>query len=317
MNVPTTLPYLELTSDKIGIPAPHHQAPADLHLGKVILQISNLERSLRFYQKIIGFQLLEQENTRGQRRATLGSLGGKILLELREKVGVQTVPRRGLLGLYHFAVLLPSRGDLGRFLAHALAMGAEVGQSDHLFSEATYLVDPDGISLEVYRDLPRTNWKVTAQGEVVGGLEPLDTAALRLAAGDTPWLGLPAGTVIGHQHFYVSDLKQGEQFYHAGLGFAKMTWSFPSALFLGAGGYHHHVGINIWAAGSRTANENDAKLLEWELILPTLESVTATAQNLERLGCQVVPSSEAGIQGFRATDPWGITVHVMAQHQTT
>jgi catechol 2,3-dioxygenase len=312
MNVPPTQPYLELASEKIGIPAPHHQAPADLHLGKVILQISNLERSLRFYQKIIGFQLLERDDTPKQRHATLGSLEGKVLLELREKVGVQAVPRRGLLGLYHFAVLLPSRGDLGRFLAHAQAMGAEVGQSDHLFSEATYLTDPDGISLEVYRDLPRAEWKVTAQGEVVGGLEPLNTAALRLAAGAEPWLGLPAGTHMGHQHFYVGDLKQGEQFYHAGLGLAKMTWSFPSALFLGAGGYHHHVGINVWAAGSRIAGENDAKLLEWELVLPTPEHVSETAQNLERLGYKVVPSSEAGIQGFRASDPWGITVHVFA-----
>jgi catechol 2,3-dioxygenase len=314
MNVPPSLPYLELAPDRIGIQAPTHQAPADLHLGKVILQISNLERSLRFYQKIIGFQLLEQDDTAGQRRATLGSLEGKVLLELREKVGVQTVPKRGLLGLYHFAILLPSRGDLGRFLAHAQAMGAEVGQSDHLFSEATYLVDPDGISLEVYRDRPHDEWKVTAQGEVVGGIQPLDTAALRVAAGAEPWLGLPAGTTMGHQHFYVGDLKTGEQFYHNGLGLAKMTWSFPSALFLGAGGYHHHVGINVWAAGSRVANENDAKLLEWEMILPTLERLTATAQNLERLGYKVVPSSEAGIQGFRATDPWGITVHVFAQH---
>lgn len=312
MNLLPSFPYLEFAAEKIGIPAPHHHAPADLHLGKVVLQISNLERSLTFYQKIIGFQLLEREDTSGQRRATLGSLGGKVLLELREKVGVQAVPRRGFLGLYHFAILLPTRGDLGRFLAHAQAMGAEVGQSDHLFSEATYLVDPDGLGLEMYRDLPRAEWKVTAQGEVIGGLEPLDTAALRLAAGDQPWLGLPEGTVMGHQHFYVGDLKQGEQFYHAGLGFAKMTWNFPSALFLGAGGYHHHVGINIWAAGSRTANENDAKLLEWELILPTLESVTATAQNLERLGYKVVLSSAEGRDGFRASDPWGITVHVRA-----
>ncbi len=308
MNVPPTVPYAELPPERIGIRPPRFQLPDKARLGLVSLQIADLERSLEFYQRVIGFTVLSRDDTPGARVARLGIEGRTALLELREKRGVNPAKHRGRLGLYHLALLLPSRGDLGRFLAHALGTGAHVGQSDHLYSEATYLVDPDGISLEVYADRPRSTWRVTPQGELIGGLDPLDTEALKIAAGDLSWTGLPLGTTVGHLHFYVGDLEEAARFYHAGLGFAKMSWNFPSALFLGVNGYHHQIGVNTWAAGSLPSSDDDARLLNWELILPDQQSLRDLQANLEATGF----SLEVAECDFTAQDAWGIRVHVLS-----
>jgi len=133
--------------------------PAEAHVGTVALQIADLERSLGFYETVLGFRVIDRKATAGAPGALLGAPGSdQVLLELREKPSVRPVPRRGRLGIYHFAVLLPTRPDLGRFLRHATALGVHVGAADHAFSEATYLVDPDGITVEVYRDRPRDEW---------------------------------------------------------------------------------------------------------------------------------------------------------------
>lgn len=166
-----------------------------------------------------------------------------------------------------------------------------VGQSDHHYSEATYLQDPDGLSIKVYRDRSRDDWHVTEDGEIIGGGNPLDLTALMEAAGDTPWHGLPAGTKVGHLHFYVGDLDEAAHFYHDGLGFPKTTWTFPGALFLGAGGDHHHLGLNTWAAGSAPSGDDDARLLTWDLILPDDAALHATAISLEQAGFPVTPST--------------------------
>ncbi|MGY2896728.1 VOC family protein [Deinococcus sp. UYEF24] len=302
MTLPTTLPYSSLPLGRIGVNPERHTLPANVHLGPVVLQINDLGASLKFYTQVIGLSVLSQ----GQDTARLGTPGGRALLELREKQGVRYAPHRGRLGLYHLAVLLPTRADLGRFLLNALALGVHVGQSDHHFSEATYLQDPDGISVEVYRDRPRDEWRVTEEGEVIGGGDPLDLAALTQAAGDILWQGVPEGTTLGHLHFYVGDLEAAARFYHAGLGFPKMTWSLPSALFLGAGGYHHHVGLNTWAAGSAASGDDDARLLTWDLVLPNQATLDATAASLRAEGFEVTDTAE----GALATDPWGITVRL-------
>jgi catechol 2,3-dioxygenase len=306
---PASSPYREVSPERIGLRPPGHQAPDTLRLGKVTLQVGDLERSLAFYQDVIGFQLLDRADSTGQRWARLGTLDGQALLELREKPGARFAPHRRRLGIYHFAVLLPTRGDLGRFLRHALERGVHVGQSDHRYSEATYLVDPDGITIEVYRDRPREEWRVTNEGEIVSGGDPLDRAALSEAAGSEEYRGLPNGTVIGHLHFYVGDLEQAASFYHAGLGLTKVTWSWPGALFLSAGGYHHHVAINTWAAGSAPSGDDDARLLTWELVLPDESSLRATADSLRAAGYPVV----AGEDGLVASDPWGITAKLVAE----
>ena len=289
-----------------GIEAPGFRLPAEVRIGAVALQVADLERSLGFYEKVLGFRVLARHAAPGRRLARLGAQGDdRVLLELYEKPGVRPVPRRGRLGIYHFAVLLPTREDLGRFLRHATALGIHVGSSDHLVSEALYLVDPDGISVEIYRDRPRGEWTYQ-NGEVVAAILPLDSEALIAAADTQPWRGLPRGTTIGHLHFYVGEIPPAAAFYHAALGFDKVAWSMPGMLFVSAGGYHHHVGLNTWAAGSPVATDDDARLLSWELVLPDAVTTEAAAESLRRGGYDVAVADG----GFVARDPWGITVRV-------
>jgi catechol 2,3-dioxygenase len=289
-----------------GIAAPGFRLPADVRIGAVTLQVADLDRSLGFYEKVVGFRVLAREDAPGGRTARLGARGDdRVLLELNEKPGVRPLPRRGRLGIYHFAILLPTRQDLGRFLRHAAALGVHVGSSDHLVSEALYLVDPDGISVEIYRDRPRGEWTYQ-NGEVVAGILPLDGEALIAAVDGQPWHGLPQGTTIGHMHFYVGEIPPAEAFYHAALGFDKVAWSMPGMLFVSAGGYHHHVGLNIWAAGSPVASDDDARLLSWELVLPDPVTTEAAAESLRRANYGVSASEGT----FLARDPWGITVRL-------
>jgi len=282
--------------------------PAEARVGAVALQVADLERSLQFYQTVVGFRVIERDDAPGARTALLGPhQRDRVLLELHEKPGVRPVPRRGRLGLYHFAVLLPTRADLGRLLRHATVLGVHIGAADHAFSEAIYLVDPDGITVEVYRDRPRREWP-SRDGEMAAVSDPLDAEGLLSAAGEEKWQGLPAGTTIGHMHFYIGDIPTAEAFYHGALGFDKTIWTLPGALFVSAGGYHHHVGLNTWAAGSPVATDADAKLLFWELVLPDSAATGAAAERLRAAGYSV--SSARGVPA--ATDPWGITVRLVA-----
>lgn len=301
-------PYSSLAPQKIGLQPPGGGLPGTTRLGTVALQIADLNRSLAFYQGVIGMEVLARQDGPGARTAQLGVPGERsVLLELREKPGARFAPHRGRLGLYHLALLLPGRADLGRFLAHAQGLGVHLGQSDHFYSEASYLTDPDGISVEVYRDRPRADWRVSPQGEILGSGDPLDLEALR-EAGDGPWNGLPGGTTLGHLHFYVGDLGLAERFYHAGLGFAKVGWSWPAALFVSAGGYHHHLGLNTWAVPSAPSGPDDARLLTWELLLPDEGSVLEVAERLRAQGFAVTP----GERGLLADDPWGIRVRMLS-----
>ena len=238
--------------------------------------------------------------------ARLGAADGdRALIELHERVGAQPVPRRGRLGLYHYAILLPDRASLARFVRHLAELGERAGMSDHLVSEAIYLTDPDGLGIEVYADRPRAEWRQD-QRQLVMATEPLNVDDLLRAAGSEPWTGLPPGTVIGHVHLFVGDLQRAAAFYHAGLGLDQVVWSYPGALFLSAGGYHHHLGTNTWAAGALPAGDNDARLLEWEILLPTGKDVDAALASVAATGAPVTAGAGDGI----ATDPWGTTVRV-------
>ena len=291
-----------------GVAPGGYRLPAETHLGPVRLQISSLERSLDYYRRVLGFRIVEQSPG----RAELAAQGDeKVLIELRERPGARAVPRRGLLGLYHYAILLPDRASLGRFLAHLAELGVYAGMSDHLVSEALYLTDPDGLGIEVYADRPRASWK-HADRQLTMATNPLDVPDVIAAARGEPWTGMPAGTQVGHVHLYVGDIAQAEAFYHLGVGFDKMVWSYPGALFLSAGGYHHHLGTNTWAAGAPPAQDNDARLLEWTVVVPSAEDAAAAARNLESLGHSVTGEGAADwAEGsWTATDPWGTTVRL-------
>ena len=270
-----------------------------------MLRVSDLDRSLDYYRNVLGFVPVDADPA--ERWARLGAPGGAApLLELRELPGANPVPRRGRIGLYHVAVLLPSRGDLGRFLEHAIARDERLGASDHGVSEALYLTDPDGITVEVYRDRPKSEWP-TENGGVWMGNEPLDGDAVLQAGGGSSFEGFPEGTTIGHVHFYVEDLDRARAFYVDALGFEVTFEGYPGALFVASGGYHHHVGLNTWAAGSPVAGPEDAGLVHWELVLPDSRAVETAAGRVSALGYDV--SSEGA--AVRARDPWGITVHLL------
>jgi catechol 2,3-dioxygenase len=292
-----------MTSEQLqaGIQPVGYRLPDEARVGRVRLQVSDLGASLLYYTRVLGFRVMAQQGS----RAALGPEGGPVLIELHERRGARAVPRRGLLGLYHFAILLPDRAALGRFVTHLGDVGVNAGSADHLVSEALYLSDPDGLGIEVYADRPRGQWKVHGR-EIAMTTEPLDLRALVRAGAGEPWTGMPAGTTIGHVHFHVGALDEAEAFYHSSLGFDKVVWSYPGALFFSAGGYHHHVGTNTWAAGAPSAGADDARLLEWELCLPSAGDVDAAAASAARAGYAV--GAAAADRVIR--DPWGTTVRL-------
>lgn len=287
-----------------GVAPRGYRLPDATRLGPVKLQVSDLERSVAYYESVIGLRAVGH----GEGSARLAAHGDDtMLVGLRELRGAQPVPRRGRLGLYHFAILVPDRATLGRFLRHAVSLGVHVGMADHLVSEALYLTDPDGLGIEVYADRPRDSWRHAA-GQLAMASDPLDAEALMAAGGHAPFTGLPAGTVIGHVHLHVGDIEKASHFYHEGLGFDKMVWNYPGALFLAAGGYHHHLGTNTWAAGQPPAAEGDARLLEWEVQVPGVGDAHAALANLESAGHSVSRDESGGT----AKDPWGTSVRVRA-----
>ena len=288
---------------QIGIAAPGFRLPDETHIGRVRLQISDLARSVAYYEKVLGLRVIERSSGSAQ----LGPNDEDVvLIELIEKPGVRQVSRRGLLGLYHFAVLLPDRASLGSFLVHLSEIGAYAGMSDHLVSEALYLTDPDGLGIEVYADRPRESWQASDR-QLTMTTKPLDVNSVVEAANGKKWNGAPKGTRIGHVHFYVGDIEQAESFYHNALGLDKIVWSYPGALFMSAGGYHHHVGVNTWAQGAPPATDDDARLLDWELKLPNAEVVDAAARSIESQGFNVSRDENEAV----TRDGWGIRLRLV------
>jgi catechol 2,3-dioxygenase len=292
----------ELTG--VGIQPTGYRLPEQARVGRVRLQVSDLSQSLPYYTDVLGFPVSAREHG----AAVLATADGAPLIELHEQKGIRPVPRRGRLGLYHFAILLPDRQALGRFVSHLAELGTYAASADHRVSEALYLADPDGLGIEVYVDRPRGEWKTNGR-EIAMATEPLDLRALARAGGGEPWTGMPAGTTIGHVHFHVATLRDAEAFFHVALGFDKVVWSYPGALFFSAGGYHHHVGTNTWAAGAPVATAHDARLLEWELRLPTAGDVASAAANAARAGYELHESSNDRDDRL-ITDPSGITVRL-------
>jgi catechol 2,3-dioxygenase len=289
-----------------GVVAPRFRLPPATHIGAVRLQVADIARSLAYYERVLGLRVVRRDES----GVALGPLGSEeSLVELRERPGARPHPRRGQLGLFHFAILLPDRASLGRFVRHLSEIGAYAGMSDHLVSEALYLTDPDGLGIEVYADRPRGQWRYEG-GELQMATIPLDVQDLVAAGGAERWAGMPNGTTIGHVHLHVGDLDQAATFYHEALGFDKVVWSYPGALFLSAGGYHHHLGTNTWAAGAPAAGDEDARLVEWELVLPNAASVSAAGASVEAAGGTIERAPDGSIL---ARDPWGTAVRLVSR----
>src|SRR3954466_3400141 len=192
-----------------GQPPKGFRLPDATRLGRVHLQVGDLPRSLRYYEDVLGLRTLHRDGT----SATLAAEDDDTpLVELRERRGARAAPLRGALGLYHFAILLPDRPALGRFVRHLGEIGARAGEGDHLVSESLYLRDPDNLGIEVYADRPRDTWRRVGR-ELIMATDPLDVRGLDGAAGATTWTGMPAGTVIGHVHLHVGDLAIASDFF--------------------------------------------------------------------------------------------------------
>ncbi len=275
-------------------PAPGYRLPDALRLGAVRLEIADLDRSVDYYERVIGLRTIDRAGA----RATLGVNGNDPILELNEVKNASPHPYNRRLGLYHFAILLPARKTLAEFVTHLGAINAYAGQADHYVSEAFYLRDPDGLGIEVYADRPRSEWPVK-NGQLAMGLDPVNMDSLLKEAGNAKWTGMPSGTAIGHVHLHVGDLNEGEKFFHRALGM-DITATLPSALFMSAGGYHHHLGTNTWSGNAPRPEEGDARLIEWTIMMPS-EDVRAAAESLSHAG---YPTSLAG-NDVLVEDPWG------------
>lgn len=259
-------------------------------MGPVGLAVSDLGRALKFYEERLGLRTLER--TSGS--AVLGA-GGRSLLVLDEKPRAQPAP--GTSGLFHFALLLPSRRELGLALRRLLETRTPLqGIADHLVSEAIYLADPDGNGIELYRDRPRSDWTF-AGAEVVMTTDPLDTDSLLAEALDAEWSGIPEATTMGHVHLKVRDVVEAERFYCESMGFNLMARYGRQAAFVSAGGYHHHLAFNTWQSLGAPPPPDDATgLVMFSIVTKDADSIAA---RLREAGIAV---EERG-GGYFARDP--------------
>ncbi|AMM94343.1 VOC family protein [Peribacillus simplex] len=276
-----------------------HQKPVTF-VGEVSINVLDLKNAITFYQDIIGLQVLKKT----ERQAVLTTDGKTPLLTLEQPADV--IPKEGrTTGLYHFALLLPTRADLSIFLRHLLQTKYPFGAADHEVSEALYITDPDGNGIEVYSDRPSTDWR-WADGEVAMGTDPLDGNDL-LEKSSGEWSALPASTLMGHIHLHVSDLRKTEEFYMQGLGFTVVN-RYGGALFTSTGGYHHHIGLNTWnGVGAPAPKENSVGLNWYTLVFADEDARNKVREQLKEIGAVVTEKEEF----FSVTDPSGNEIHLV------
>jgi catechol 2,3-dioxygenase len=275
-----------------------------------------MERALGFYRDVLGLRVSRHEGARvtlasGEQQDTSETRpASRELLVLEERPGIARRPLRPVTtGLYHVALLVPSRRALGRALLELGRRGYPLrGMSDHAVSESLYLDDPDGNGLEIYADRPRHVWPVR-NGVIQMTVDPMDVEGV-VAAGrerPEPWLGLPAETVVGHVHFTVSRLEPAVTFYRDVIGFDLMM-RVPSLAAVSAGGYHHHINLNTWAGeGAPSDSEQVAGLAGWELEVPDENARRALIDRAKSAGALAT-----SFDGSTARDPDAIAVEIVA-----
>src|SRR6185436_7444198 len=260
-RVPRLLPYGERRTRR------GHVIPPGTSIGKVRLRVADIDALSEFYERVVGLRSVDREGD----LARLGPEGGEPLIELASAPTASPAPSFSP-GLFHLAILVPDRPELARALKRVIEQGWRLtGASDHLVSEALYLRDPEGNGIEIYRDRPRDQWGHGDNGELKMATLPLDLDDVLAdeGASDRPPNGMPAETTMGHVHLRVADIPAAEGFYNGALGLDVMVRSYPGALFVAAGGYHHHVGLNTWESqGAPAPPEGSLGLDRWELVLP-------------------------------------------------
>ena len=273
-------------------------ADAPHRIGTVSLVVRDLDAVSRFYEDAIGLKVLERCG--GTARLGTGSI---VLLEL---VHDPAARRRSPLeaGLFHTAFLLPSRADLGAWIAFASDRRIAVhGASDHAVSEAVYLSDPEGNGIEIYADRPADQWPVTPAGYDMPS-DPLDIEAVFEAAGSRRWNGFPDGGIVGHVHLQVGAIAPAETFYGDLLGFG-ITCRYPGGSFFGSGGYHHQIATNIWNSRNASPRKDAVTGLScFELVARDRSVVDGAARRLSAASVATTPLEG----GFVVRDPWGTRV---------
>ncbi|HEY9458127.1 MAG TPA: VOC family protein, partial [Gaiella sp.] len=247
------------------------ELPADTRLGAIRLRAGDIGLLRDFYERVIGLRAIASEDG-----VTALGAGDASLVELVSDPDAPPRPPR-TTGLFHLALLVPARADLTRALRRVFENGWHLsGASDHLVSEALYLSDPEGNGIELYRDRPREEWPREGD-EIAMATLPLDLEDLLAEPGagdDAP--AMPAGTVLGHVHLQVKDLDSAAAFWVDALGLDVTASLYPGALFVSAGGYHHHVGLNTWAGVGAPRPPAGARGLDrFELVLPDAASAAA------------------------------------------
>ncbi len=274
-------------------------------VGAVHLTVADVDRSVAYYQDSLGLR----QHWRGDSQAAMGA-GEEDLIVLTEVPGARPAGRH--TGLYHYALLYPSREELARAIMRLVATRTPIdGASDHGTHEAIYLPDPDGNGIELAADRPRDRWPdFSAPGGFAAGPAPLDVDDLmKTVAGEQPTRHAAPGLRMGHVHLHVADLGPALTFYRDGLGFEVMA-QLPSAMFVAAGGYHHHLGFNIWKGrGVPPAPADAVGLRHWTLVVPDDDDLAAVRDRLTAQGAAV----EGREEGLFAHDPSGIALLVSTE----
>ena len=279
-----------MTSD----PAPA-TLPDETRLGRTALRVGDRERLTEFYRRVVGLEVLARDDG----TSTLGA-GGTPLLVLEAAPDAPERPRSAA-GLYHNAFRVPSRAALGDALRRVRERWRLDGASDHGVSEALYLSDPEGNGVEIYRDHPRAEWPAGDDTPVRMTTDPLDVEGVAAAAGGRA--GAPAGTDLGHVHLEVTSLATFEGVYVDALGFDVQA-AAPRARFVGAGGYHHHVGANTWQG--RTDPRSGRGIAWFEVVLPAAAGLDGIRERLPGAGVSTTETDD----GLEVTDPDGIRVRL-------
>jgi catechol 2,3-dioxygenase len=276
-----------------------YSLPAATMLGEVKLRVRNLAQLVTFYTDVIGLQVLNRDS----HKAELTVDGKKPLLVLEELPNAITLPERSTTGLYHFAILVPSRKQLGLSLRRLAEYGIRIGQADHLVSEALYLSDPEGNGIEIYRDRPRETWQFDGSNVKMAS-DPLDIPSILREAEDSPWQGLPPETIMGHIHLHIGDLEKARKFYVdlLGWGMAADLSRMMRALFISAGGYHHHIGLYVWAgAGAPQPPANATGLDYFKVVLPSVADLDVVVARVRAAGVEIAEKDGAWV----FSDPFG------------
>ena len=276
---------------------------APMRIGRVVLRVRDLERVGTFYRHALGLVPLAQDAG----SVTLGAGTAALLQLIDDPAARPRDPREA--GLFHTAFLLPSRRDLGAWLAFAIRNGIPLqGASDHIVSEAIYLADPEGNGIEVYADQPLSRWR-KPDGEIHMATEALDARSLIDAGQGHAWAGFPADGVVGHVHLQVGDTLEADRFYSDVLGF-DIASRYPGASFYGSGGYHHQIAANIWnsrRAGRRP--DGAAGLAGVELVIADQAQREAILARAAKAGLAV--SKQDG--SLVLHDPWATAITLMPE----